>query len=377
MGNVLFISTTTGYAWPGSEELWYRAALGLLHSDSRVAAWVHRDIARSTQIADLRSEGGDVAAWRTPSLLDLAAYRARLFTPFPCSVLDRFDTVVVSTGSLPSLAYPHGLLPALMATKADVVILCQFNAEQLVISRDERARLASLLAKARKVVFVSAHNRDTASRQFGIDLSAQPVISNPIRFTTDTYFGWPRSEVPHFANVARMETGWKCQDVLLDILRRPAWQAREWRMTFFGEGPDRTHLEKLSKDYGLGDRVVFAGYVPAAGDIWRDQHVLLLPSRGEGRPLALLEAMMASRPAVVTDVGGIAETVEDGINGWVAESASPASFAMAMERAWKDRDQWRQMGEAGHRRIKSIAAEGAVYDLMDIIINGADACRDR
>jgi glycosyltransferase involved in cell wall biosynthesis len=368
MANVLFISTTTGYAWPGSEELWYRAALGILHSDSRVAAWVHRDIARSTQIADLRSEGGDVAAWRTPSLLDLAAYRARLFTPFPRSLLDRFDTVVVSTGSLPSLAYPHGLLPALLATKADVVILCQFNAEQLVISRDERARIASLLSKARKVVFVSEHNRDTASRQFGIDFSAQPVISNPIRFTTDTYFGWPRSEVPHFANVARMETGWKCQDVLLDILRRPEWLARSWKMTFFGEGPDRSHLEHLTKSYGLADRVEFAGYVAAAGDIWRDQHILLLPSRGEGRPLALLEAMMASRPAVVTDVGGIAETIQDGVNGWVAESASPSSYAAAMERAWNDRSRWQEMGMAGHRRIKEIAADGAVYDLMDIII---------
>ena len=376
MKRILLISTTTGYAWPGSEELWYRAALGLLHSNCRVAAWVHNDIARSTQIADLRKEGAEVAAWKTPSLLDLAAFWARLFTPFPRSALDSLDTVVVSTGSLPSLAYLHGLLPSLLETKAEVVILCQFNAEQLVISPQERARVASLLAKARKVVFVSAHNRDTASRQFGIDLSAQPVISNPIRFTTDTYFGWPRSELPHFANVARMETGWKCQDVLLDILRRPTWQEREWRMTFFGEGPDRAHLEKLNKDYGLGDRVVFAGYVPAAGDIWREQHVLLLPSRGEGRPLALLEAMMASRPAVVTDVGGIAETVEDGINGWVAESAAPASFAAAMERAWTDRARWRQMGEAGHRRIKAIASEGSVYDLMAIIA-GAEADRGR
>ena len=376
MKRILFISTTTGYAWPGSEELWYRAALGLLHSNCRVAAWVNNDIARSTQIADLRKEGAEVAAWKTPSLLDLAAFRARLFTPFPRSALDSLDTVVVSTGSLPSLAYLHGLLPSLLETKAEVVILCQFNAEQLVISPQERARVASLLAKARKVVFVSAHNRDTASRQFGIDLSAQPVISNPIRFTTDTYFGWPRSELPHFANVARMETGWKCQDVLLDILRGPTWQEREWRMTFFGEGPDRAHLEKLTKDYGLGDRVVFAGYVPAAGDIWREQHVLLLPSRGEGRPLALLEAMMASRPAVVTDVGGIAETVEDGINGWVAESAAPASFAAAMERAWTDRARWRQMGEAGHRRIKAIASEGSVYDLMAIIA-GAEADRGR
>ena len=376
MKRILFISTTTGYAWPGSEELWYRAALGLLHSNCRVAAWVHNDIARSTQIVDLRKEGAEVAAWKTPSLLDLAAFRARLFTPFPRSALDSLDTVVVSTGSLPSLAYLHGLLPSLLETQAEVVILCQFNAEQLVISPQERARVASLLSKAQKVVFVSAHNRDTASRQFCIDLSAQPVISNPIRFTTDTYFGWPRSEVPHFANVARMETCWKCQDVLLDILRRPAWQEREWRMTFFGEGPDRAHLEKLTKDYGLGDRVVFAGYVPAAGDIWREQHVLLLPSRGEGRPLALLEAMMASRPAVVTDVGGIAETVEDGINGWVAESAAPASFAAAMERAWTDRGQWRQMGEAGHRRIKAIASEGSVYDLMAIIA-GADADRGR
>jgi glycosyltransferase involved in cell wall biosynthesis len=165
-----------------------------------------------------------------------------------------------------------------------------------------------------------------------------------------------------------METGWKCPDVLLDILRRPEWLARSWKMTFFGEGPDRSHLEHLTKSYGLADRVEFAGYVAAAGDIWRDQHILLLPSRGEGRPLALLEAMMASRPAVVTDVGGIAETIQDGVNGWVAESASPSSYAAAMERAWNDRSRWQEMGMAGHRRIKEIAADGAVYDLMDIII---------
>jgi glycosyltransferase involved in cell wall biosynthesis len=367
MKRILFISTTTGYAWPGSEELWYRAALGLLHSDLKVAAWVHADIARSTQIADLLKEGADVAAWKTPSLLDLAAFRARLFKPFPSTALDQHDSVVVSTGSLPSLAYPHGLLTALLATKARVIILCQFNAEQLVISPQERSRVASLLDRAERVVFVSAHNRDMASRQFGIDLSEHPVISNPIRFTTDTYFGWPRFDVPHFANVARMEIGWKCQDILLDLLRRPEWMARDWKMTFFGEGPDRSHLEHLTKSYGLADRVEFAGYVAAAGDIWRDQHVLLLPSRGEGRPLALLEAMMASRPAVVTDVGGIAETIQDGANGWVAESASPSSYAAAMERAWNDRPRWQEMGMAGHRRIKEIAAEGAVYDLMDII----------
>lgn len=138
-------------------------------------------------------------------------------------------------------------------------------------------------------------------------------------------------------------------------------------MTFFGEGPDRSHLEQLTKTYGLDDRVKFAGYVAAAGDIWRDQHMLVLPSRGEGRALALLEAMMASRPAVVTDVGGIAETIQDGVNGWVAESASLSSYAAAMDRAWNDRARWQEMGQSGHRRIKEIAAEGAVYDLMDII----------
>jgi hypothetical protein len=39
-----------------------------------------------------------------------------------------------------------------------------------------------------------------------------------------------------------------------------------------------------------------------------------------------------------------------------------------MERAWNDRSRWQEMGMAGHRRIKEIAADGAVYDLMDIII---------
>ena len=73
-------------------------------------------------------------------------------------------------------------------------------------------------------------------------------------------------------------------------------------------------------------------------------HLLVLPSRAEGTPLALVEAMLCGRPAVITDVGGNAEWIADGRTGFVAEAASARSFGATLERAWLARADWQKMG---------------------------------
>ena len=155
------------------------------------------------------------------------------------------------------------------------------------------------------------------------------------------------------ACVGRLEPGPKGQDILLQVLAQPEWRARQMEVNFFGEGSHETTLRRMQTMLRLNN-VHFRGHVDNVAAIWEENHILALPSRYEGLPLALVEAMWCGRPAVVTDVAGNAELCLDGQTGFVAQSATPASFANAMERAWQSRGNWKQMGHVAHGRVKSL-----------------------
>src|SRR6185369_7034394 len=98
--------------------------------------------------------------------------------------------------------------------------------------------------------------------------------------------------------------------------------------------------------------------------IWSANQVLLMPSHGEGTPLAALEAMMYARPVVATDVGGNAEIIHDGVTGFIAEAATVNSFSKTLERAWQARAQWHEMGLAAHKYIRVRAGHDPAKALL-------------
>ena len=108
-------------------------------------------------------------------------------------------------------------------------------------------------------------------------------------------------------------------------------------------------VEKLE----LSQRVIFAGHVPV-NEIWKTNHVLVLTSRYEGLPLAIVEAMLLARPVLATDVAGNGEVVEDGVTGILAEAATLNSVERALERLWERRADLQQMGIAGAQRIRRV-----------------------
>ena len=101
----------------------------------------------------------------------------------------------------------------------------------------------------------------------------------------------------------------------------------------------------MARNLGLTS-VTFAGFVSDVSAIWSSHHGLILPSRCEGLPIVLVEAMLSGRVPVVTDVGGNAEVVEDGVTGYLAAAATEDSLDDAMERAWNERHRWREIGAA-------------------------------
>jgi glycosyltransferase involved in cell wall biosynthesis len=90
--------------------------------------------------------------------------------------------------------------------------------------------------------------------------------------------------------------------------------------------------------------VKFIGYQNDINALWEKHHALLLPSRSEGLPLSMIEAMAAGRTVIVSNAGGNAEIIRDGWNGFISESTE-TSFELAMDRAWEMRDQWNEIGK--------------------------------
>ena len=92
-----------------------------------------------------------------------------------------------------------------------------------------------------------------------------------------------------------------------------------------------------------------------------------MPSRMEGMPLAIVEAMLCGRPSVVTDVGGHKEWIENGIEGWIAAKATVDSYSKALEEAWQQKDKWEQVGISAHDKAMKLYEPEPGKKLLDLI----------
>jgi glycosyltransferase involved in cell wall biosynthesis/ubiquinone/menaquinone biosynthesis C-methylase UbiE len=141
---------------------------------------------------------------------------------------------------------------------------------------------------------------------------------------------------------------------LIRAISLAAQQLPELGCLIVGEGDAgyRTELERLTRDLGLADRVVFAGFQPDVYPYLAALDLFVLPSVMEGFGIALLEAMAMRRPVVATKVGGVPEVVEDGVTGLLVPPADAAGLAQAIVSLAEAPDLRRALGEAGARRVR-------------------------
>jgi glycosyltransferase involved in cell wall biosynthesis len=189
----------------------------------------------------------------------------------------------------------------------------------------------------------------------------------------DEALPWPAVEDDglRLACVARLYLLDKGQDILLRVLAREKWKARNLRVSFFGRGINRDGLTGLAARLGVRN-VSFEGHTDDVQGIWKNHHALVLPSRSEGLPLSLVEAMMCGRPAIVTKVGGNAEVVEDRVTGFLA-APSEDSIDAALEEAWGRRGELREMGLAAAHRIRTLVPANPAAEFADALLEIASA----
>lgn len=358
---ILFVSTMAGSSWGGSEELWSRSAEYALAKGYEVYISVYKWQQMPVQLKNLQKKGAHII------------FRKRIF--YGMSLLQRAkgvlvkkmlaakqirnlrkikpDAIFISQGTIYECMYPE-FIDLQTATGASTYIITQANSEYETLPDSCRQVGQVIFKKASKVYFVSERNKLVAERQLALSLPNSEVISNPANLDGAEGVDWNDSDELNMACVGRINSTVKGLGVLFEILSSGEWRKRNWHLNLYGKGEDETYLTELTKFYGIVSKTSFRGYVKNVKEIWSENHVLLMPSTLEGTPLALIEAMLCSRSAVVSDVGGNAELVKEGVNGFLAEAPSVFSFGNAMERMWLNKNKLRKMGEEGARIAKEI-----------------------
>jgi glycosyltransferase involved in cell wall biosynthesis len=119
-----------------------------------------------------------------------------------------------------------------------------------------------------------------------------------------------------------------------------------------GGGRREPEVRKLAADLGLGEVVHFLGNRRDIPDLLHALDIFVLPSHSEGVSLALLEAMAAGLPVIVTEVGGLPEVVTDGENGLLIPVGDAEALARALRRLLAEPNWARQLGENARRRVR-------------------------
>jgi glycosyltransferase involved in cell wall biosynthesis len=136
----------------------------------------------------------------------------------------------------------------------------------------------------------------------------------------------------------------------LDLLLEAAAELPATKLVLVGEGPERDELVAQSERLGLAGRVQFVPWSDSARELLREMDVFVLPSRNEGFPLSIVEAMLAGLPVVASDVGSVPEAVVDGVTGCIVPPGDVASLRQALARLVDDRELRLRMGRAARGR---------------------------
>jgi glycosyltransferase involved in cell wall biosynthesis len=142
-------------------------------------------------------------------------------------------------------------------------------------------------------------------------------------------------------------------DILIEALSllplEPAWE-----LHVLGDGPARPALAKAARDLGFGDRIFFQGWL-AKTELalkLRDMDLFVFPSRDEGLPNAVLEAMASGLPVLASRISGNEELVDQGATGRLVPPEDPKALALALGELLADLPRLGAMGRCGREKAQ-------------------------
>jgi len=210
------------------------------------------------------------------------------------------------------------------------------------------------------IVILNTHMSESLSR-YGLDGATIRLIPNGVDTTSFSVYAESAEQALTVVCVARFRHQ-KGLDVLLCAWRLLVEQLPEARLVLVGDGPLLASLQKLTVDLGITASVEFAGLCSDVARQYQRGRVAVLPSRWEGMPNALLEAMACGRACVATRVSGSEDLLHQGERGLLVEPEDRDGLASALWLLLTEPELALRCGQAARQHIEQQYAFERIMD---------------
>ncbi len=313
-------------------------------------AWLPQAEASAASVVEFRVRGFRRAATARQALAFARWCRARRL-----ALVHTVD-FYANTFALPSAAFAR--VPVRIANRRE--LNPDKSAAQIAVQRAAYACAHKVVANSRAAA--------TRLRREGVPDRKIAVVANGL--DGDVFRpGLRRPAARRVVVVANLRAE-KGHDVLVDAAARVLDRVPDARFDLVGDGPERARLHARAAALGVSGAFRFLGHQDDVAARLRAADVFALPSRSEAMPNAVLEAMSAGLPVVVSAAGGLLELVDSERTGLLVPPGDAAALADALVRALTDWPLAERLGRAARAEISARHSFDRMVDAFERIYAG-------
>jgi len=177
---------------------------------------------------------------------------------------------------------------------------------------------------------------------------------------------WPEEE-DYVLFVGRL-VAQKGLDILLRSFAAVLRRCPESRLVIAGDGDLELYFKRMVRHFGFPDRVIFVGWQTgeALTRLYQQAQVVVIPSYYEPFGIVALEAMACGRPVIASRVGGLAEIIEDDVQGYLFQAGDHLQLARRLSSLLLDPRRRREMGVLARERALQFSWSSAADRIMDL-----------
>ena len=159
--------------------------------------------------------------------------------------------------------------------------------------------------------------------------------------------------------------------VVIEAMKQLIQRHPQLRYFICGQGEKKQELQQLIRKYHLEDHVKLLGFRTDVAELCQAADVFVFPSKQEGLPVALMEAMACGVPVVCSRIRGNTDLVKNGENGYLVSADQPEEYIQAIEKLlqiWKNTEEVRQMRKNNRARIKQYSLQTVLKQYREIVL---------
>ena len=143
-------------------------------------------------------------------------------------------------------------------------------------------------------------------------------------------------------------------DIMIKTLKKIIVKKKYVKLILVGDGKNKNNYEKLAKELGVFENIVFTGWRKDIPDIFRSSNLLFLPSRGEGLPGIVMEGMACGLPVVASDIPCIPDLIQNDKNGYLCKMDDINAFSRSILKIMNDSKLIDSMKNNNFKKIKKL-----------------------